>query len=134
MGKQDESESNYMRIDRWLWCARFYKSRKLAAEAVKNGKILVDNVRPKPAKMIRPGENLKIRRGPFVHDIEILSLPVSRIPARDTAGIYRETSESVSDRELLATRLKMEHINYPKSRGRPTKHDRRELIRFKTKL
>ena len=134
MGKQDESESNYMRVDRWLWCARFYKTRSLAAGAVKSGKILVDNARIKPAKMIRPGEYLKIRRGPFVHDIEILSLPGSRLPAKEVVKIYRETDESLRNRELLANRLKMESINYPKSRGRPTKHNRRELIRFKTKL
>ena len=134
MGKQDESESNYMRVDRWLWCARFYKTRSLAAGAVKSGKILVDNARIKPAKMIRPGEYLKIRRGPFVHNIEILSLPGARLPAKQAIEVYRETHESLHNRELLANRLKMENINYPKSRGRPTKQDRRDLIRFKTKL
>ena len=132
MGKLDESDSNYMRVDRWLWCARFYKTRSMAAEAVKNGKILVDNTRAKPAKMVRPGEYLKIRRGPFVQNIEILSLPGTRLPAKEAVEAYRETDESLHRRELLANQLKMENLNYPKSRGRPTKQDRRELIRFKT--
>ena len=134
MGKQDESESNYMRVDRWLWCARFYKTRSLAAEAVKGGKVLIDNNRIKPSRLIRTGEQLKIKRGPFLYYIEILSLPGARLPAKQAIEVYRETDESLHRRELLANQLKMENLNYPKSRGRPTKHNRRELIRFKTKL
>ena len=123
-----------MRIDRWLWCARFYKTRNLAAEAIKGGKVLIDNTRTKPAKMVRPGEQLKIRRGPFNYEIEILALPATRLPAKETVKIYRETDESLEKRELLQNRLKMENTIYPKSRGRPTKRDRRKLVRFKTRV
>ena len=128
MGKQNESGLNYMRIDKWLWCARFYKTRSQAAEAVKSGKILLENTRAKPSKMIRPGEQLQIRRAPFVYDIEILALPAARLPAKAAIKTYRETGESLKNRELLANRLKLENINYPKSSGRPTKRNRRELI------
>lgn len=133
MNKHGEPGSGLMRIDRWLWCARFYKTRNLAAEAVKGGKVLIDNARIKPAKLVQPGEQLKIRRGPFIIDIEILALSTARLPAKEAVKIYRETDESLEKRELLQNRLKMENINYPKSRGRPTKRDRRKLIRFKTR-
>jgi ribosome-associated heat shock protein Hsp15 len=129
-----KSGPDLMRIDKWLWCARFYKTRSLAADAVKSGKILIDEARTKPAKMIRTGEHLIIKRGPFVHDIEILSLPRSRTSAKDAINLYRETDDSLRNRELLVKQLKMDDINFPKSRGRPTKRDRRELIHFKTKL
>jgi ribosome-associated heat shock protein Hsp15 len=129
-----KSGPDLMRIDKWLWCARFYKTRSLAADAVKSGKILIDEARTKPAKMIRTGEHIIIKRGPFVHDIEILSLPRSRTSAKDAINLYRETDDSLRNRELLVKQLKMDDINFPKSRGRPTKRDRRELIHFKTKL
>jgi ribosome-associated heat shock protein Hsp15 len=134
MSKQDESKSVFMRIDKWLWCARFYKTRGLASEAVRTGKILVGNTRTKPAKTIQAGVQLKIRKGPFIQEIEVLSLPRTRLSAREINTVYKETEESLVNREQSGEQLRLGAMKYPRARGRPTKRDRRALIRFKNKV
>ena len=122
-----------MRLDKWLWCARFYKTRGLAADAINSGKVSVDNIRTKRAKLIHAGDQISIRRTPYRFDITVLALASARRSAVLAALLYEESRESISTREKLAVQLKADMAIFPRSKGRPTKRSRRELIRFKSK-
>lgn len=119
-----------MRLDKWLWCARFFKTRALAATAIKNNKVKVDGDTVKPSRSIGTGANVQIRKPPFEYDIRILKLSPNRVSGNLAAQLYEETAASIARRELLATQLKAEAASFPRTRGRPTKRDRRHIIRF----
>ncbi len=129
---QDEKETSGMRLDKWLWCARFYKTRGLAADAIKGGKILVNNERPKPSRTIQPGTRLGIKRTPYQFDVTVTRLTNARVSAKDTATLYTETVDSIKRREELAAQIKLDAQLHPHTPGRPTKRARRDLIRFKS--
>jgi ribosome-associated heat shock protein Hsp15 len=129
----DHNELSAIRLDKWLWCARFYKTRAIASDAIKGGKILVNDEKPKPSKTIQAGARLKIRRTPYQFDITILLLAKSRKSAKEAALLYVETEESIKKREELSAQLKLDAMNQPRTIGRPTKRDRRHIIRFKSK-
>ena len=131
--EQDHKEHTTMRLDKWLWCARFYKTRSLAADAIKSGKILVNEEKPKPSKTIKAGARLVVRRSPYQFNISIVSLAKSRKSAKEAVLLYKESDESISKRDEISARLKLDAINHPRTIGRPTKRDRRHIIRFKTK-
>jgi ribosome-associated heat shock protein Hsp15 len=131
--KQNQDESVKMRLDKWLWCARFYKTRNLAIEAIKTGKISVNQVRAKPSRQVQVGDHVIIRRGAFTFNVELLALSSARKSAREAMLLYREDQDSIDKREELARQMKLDAARYPRSRGRPTKRDRRDLIRFKSK-
>jgi ribosome-associated heat shock protein Hsp15 len=126
----DKSAQERLRIDKWLWAARFYKTRSLAADAVETGKVQIDGARVKPAKLLAVGDMLSLRLGPYQHVLEVRALSNKRGPATEAQKLYRETAESSSRRAALAMELKarpepMQH------EGRPTKRDRREMERVK---
>lgn len=129
----DHNELSTMRLDKWLWCARFYKTRSLAADAIKGGKILVNEAKPKPSKTIPAGARLKIQRSPYQFDVTIVSLAKSRKSAKEAALLYQESEESIQKRGEISARLKLDALNNPRTIGRPTKRNRRHIIRFKTK-
>ena len=129
MGEQTDVKDT-MRLDKWLWCARFFKTRALAAEAIRGSKIRFNDAIPKPSRMIQAGDHLQIRKGPFLFDISVRKLCNHRCSASDAALLYEETPVSMEARHLLATQLKAEAAIYPKTRGRPTKRDRRDIVRF----
>jgi len=119
------------RIDKWLWAARFYKTRALAAAAVEGGKAQVNGERVKPAKLLRAGDALIVRNGPFEWDITVLALSERRGPAAEAAKLYRESGESRKAREEKAALIKAERQSNPIFvKGRPTKKARRQIIRF----
>ena len=122
-----------LRIDKWLWAARFYKTRSLASDAVKTGKVLVDGEKAKPSKEISVGNTITIRQAIFTKTIEVLILSNRRGPATIAATLYQETPESVANRE----RLKEIQLAQPAIRrpgvGRPTKRERRQIIAFTSK-
>jgi ribosome-associated heat shock protein Hsp15 len=114
-----------------LWAARFYKTRALAAAAVEGGKAQVNGERVKPAKMLKAGDALMVRNGPFSWDITVLALSERRGPAAEAAQLYRESKESHKLRDEKAALIKAErHSNPVFSKGRPTKKQRRQIIRF----
>jgi ribosome-associated heat shock protein Hsp15 len=120
-----------VRIDKWLWAARFYKTRSQATEAVDGGKVEVNGARAKPAKEVRAGDELRIRLGPYEHLVVIRGLSDRRGPASVARTLYEETPESVAARE----KLREEHRLAPamfvyEEKGRPTKKDRRALAAF----
>jgi ribosome-associated heat shock protein Hsp15 len=119
-----------LRIDKWLWAARFFKTRSLATEAVEGGKVHLNGVRVKPAKTVSIGDTLEIRLGPFLFIVAVCGLSPRRGPASEAAKLYQETGESRSAREALAAQLKAEAIHGEERQGRPTKRDRRHIVRF----
>ena len=120
-----------LRIDKWLWAARFFKTRSLAADAVECGKVMVNEMRVKPARLLAAGDTLSIRLGPYLHVLEVLALANMRGPASEAQKLYRETEESRLRREMLAQELKAQP-RQATHEGRPTKRDRREIEKFKS--
>jgi ribosome-associated heat shock protein Hsp15 len=126
----NKTDQERLRIDKWLWAARFFKTRALAAAAVETGKVQVNGVRVKPAKALASGDALTVRLGPYQHVIEVLALSSRRGPASEAQKLYRETEESRSRRAALALELKAQ-AQSSDQKGRPTKKDRREIERLK---
>lgn len=119
-----------LRLDKWLWAARFFKTRALAADAVKGGKVSVNGVRAKPSKNIQPGDELRLRRGAFEYELTVLGVSAQRVSATTACGLYREHPQSVARRESLAEQLRAAAAAKP---GRPTKRARRQIVRFTQK-
>lgn len=118
------------RLDKWLWAARFYKTRGLAAEAVKGGKVEINGQRAKPAKTVRVNDVLSIRRGAFSYQLTVCKLAAQRLSASAAAELYLESDESRLGRETLALQIKAANEGQPRTRGRPSKRDRRALVKF----
>lgn len=133
MPKQPESEVTSMRLDKWLWCARFYKTRSYASEAIRQGRISVNGKRAKPSKLIQLNDLVQIRRGPFTYKIEIRLLSKGRKSASEAANLYIEEYDSQKKRIELQEQIKLNASLAPRTKGRPTKRDRREIIRFRNK-
>jgi ribosome-associated heat shock protein Hsp15 len=127
----DSEDQPRLRIDKWLWAARFFKTRALAAAAVEGGKAQVNGERVKPAKLLKAGDALIVRNGPFTSDITVLALSERRGPAAEAEKLYRESEESRKAREEKAALIKAERHSSPVYvKGRPTKKARRQIIRF----
>lgn len=129
---QPDTDANKMRIDKWLWAARFFKTRSLAIEAIDSGKVLVNEERVKPAKMIDVSNLVAIRLGPYTFVVEVLGLSDKRGQAPQAQKLYQETAESIKQREALAFERKAQAQVVQRGEGRPTKKDRREIERFKS--
>ncbi|HSE90419.1 MAG TPA: S4 domain-containing protein [Candidatus Binatia bacterium] len=119
-----------IRIDKWLWAARFFKTRSLAAEAVTGGKIEVNGARAKPSRIMRLGDKLDIRRGPYEWTVVVKGLAKLRGPAPEAQLLYEETEESVRKRAAASAQLKFERSPEFDIPGRPSKKDRRAMLRF----
>lgn len=123
-----------VRIDKWLWAARFYKTRTLAASAINNGRIKLNGARIKPSKQVKISDALVIQSNPFTWDIQVISLAERRVSAVLAKTLYEESTESLNEREKLTATLKLEKKQQiPIPKGRPTKRDREQIIRFKQK-
>ena len=121
-----------VRIDKWLWAARFFKTRSLAAEAVAAGKVEVNEERTKPAKLIQLGDTVSVRLGPYLHIVHVRGISERRGPASVAATLYEETPASLAARAKLAEQLRMAPAAFVyEEKGRPTKRDRREIDRFR---
>jgi ribosome-associated heat shock protein Hsp15 len=127
-----DSSTDRVRIDKWLWAARFYKTRSLAAEAIGGGKVSVNGDGVKPAKMVQVGDEIRIRLGPFEHAVTVRGLSERRGPASVAQTLYEETAASLATREKLAEQLRMAPAAFVyEDKGRPTKRDRRDIERFR---
>jgi ribosome-associated heat shock protein Hsp15 len=124
--------SDEVRIDKWLWAARFYKTRALAQTAIENGRVTVDGQRVKPARVVRIGDTIGLRAGDQDRNVLVRGLSAVRGPAPVAQALYEETAESVARRERLAAERRL-HVEPARAiaHGRPTKHERRELERFR---
>ena len=121
-----------VRVDKWLWAARFFKTRSLAVEAIDGGKISVNGDRVKPAKLIQMGDEVTIKLGPYEHVVVVRALSERRGPATIAATLYEERAESVASRTKLAEQLRMAPAAFLfEEKGRPTKKDRRDIERLR---
>jgi len=127
------SEQESIRLDKWLWAARFFKTRKLAADAVSGGKVHVNNQRTKPAKEIRPGTVLAISKDHYRWEITIVALSGQRRSAKDAVLLYEESAESLEKRRQLMAQQREQKELFPFSgqEHKPNKKDRRLIHRFK---
>ncbi len=126
MSQQDEP----IRIDKWLWAARFFKTRSLAAEAVSGGKVEINGGRAKPSRIVRVGDKLCVRRGPYEWIVVVKDVSRLRGPAPLAQLLYDETETSIRERQAVAAQLQLERPPEFTAPGRPTKRDRRALSRF----
>lgn len=117
------------RIDKWLFVARFFKTRSLATEAIERGRVVLNDQRVKPAKEIAVGDRLTIRIGNVQYVIKVLALSNKRGSATQAQQLYSETDESRQQREIMAAGMKAQPQPFF-SKGRPTKRDRRVIERF----
>jgi ribosome-associated heat shock protein Hsp15 len=121
-----------MRLDKWLWAARFYKTRAMAAEAVEGGKVHLNGQRTKPGKDVRVGSQLQISKGGLEWHIEVAVLPRQRRPAAEAAGFYLESDDSRARRERAMAALRAAREAQPlQTASKPNKRDRRLIHRFK---
>jgi ribosome-associated heat shock protein Hsp15 len=123
-----------VRLDRWLWASRFFKTRPLAVQAIDGGRVQVEGQRVKRAKAVGVGDRIRIRQGPFEWQVVVRGLSERRGPASVAAELYDETPESRAARENLADRLKAAPPPLFSDKGRPSKKDRRALERLKRRL
>lgn len=121
------------RLDKWLWVARFFKSRSLATEAVQGGKVYCNSERSKPGKAIKPGDKLRIRKGIYEYDIVIDELSPRRLSAPEAQKLYTETQASEQARELKQQQYRAERLSMPVAERRPNKRDRRKLLAIKNR-
>lgn len=120
-----------IRLDKWLWAARLYKTRALAREMVDGGKVHYNGQRTKPSKIVEIGAELKLRQGSDEKTITILSLSEQRRPACEAQKLYQENEESIAKREKIAEARKLGNLTMPHPDRRPDKKERRNLIKFK---
>ena len=126
-------ESEATRLDKWLWTARFFKTRKLAAVAISGGKVQVNNQRTKPGKDIKPGALLSISKDGLRWDVTIIALASQRRSAREAALLYEETAESLAKRQqqIILQREQRELFDFSGHDHKPNKKERRLIHRFK---
>ena len=131
--KPGETEkSARVRLDKWLWAARFYKTRSLAKAAIDGGKVHLNDARVKAAKEVAPGDTLKITRGDSSQTVVVTALGERRGSATIAATLYTETVESIDAREAIRAQRRMERAGLTVPKRRPSKHDRRRLREMKT--
>lgn len=123
-------QSAEVRLDKWLWAARVYKTRAAAAEAIGGGKVEVNGARAKRARPVHPGDRLRVRKGPFEFLIQVTGVTERRGPAAEAATLYREEEAGRLAREKLALQLRLAPTIRYTGKGRPTKKDRRALERL----
>jgi ribosome-associated heat shock protein Hsp15 len=119
-----------VRFDKWLWAARFYKTRNLATQAIEAGQARIDGERVKAAHPLKPGARVLLRRAGLVWNVVVIALSDKRGGAATAAKLYGEPSESTAARESEIARRKAVAVSAPTSDGRPTKRDRRKLQDF----
>ncbi len=120
-----------VRLDKWLWAARFFKTRPLASVAVSGGKVHLNGQRVKPGRSLHTGDVLQIQRAGFQYDVTVLALAERRGPASIAQTLYGESEASMKARAELRAQQKLAALASPQTAGRPNKQQRRHIIRFK---
>jgi ribosome-associated heat shock protein Hsp15 len=133
MRQDGVEQDDKIRLDKWLWAARFFKTRALAVDAITGGKVHVDGQRVKPSREARLGQKIEVRTGEVERTVIVRGLSSRRGPASEAALLYQETAESLAKREEYAARRREERHLFGEranGEGRPTKKDRRMIRRF----
>lgn len=128
---KEEEGREEIRLDKWLWAARFFKTRSLAAEAVTGGKVQLNGARTRPGHGVRVGDEVKVRRGPYEWVVIVRGLERQRGPAAEARLQYDETEASRMAREAAATELRAQGFHAPRPESRPSKKARREILRLR---
>jgi ribosome-associated heat shock protein Hsp15 len=126
----DADENGSLRVDKWLWAARLFKTRGAALAAIKGGKVHVNGQRIKPSRLIKPGDRLDVTLAQHAVAIIVNAINAQRRPAREAQLLYTETDESRARRELVAAQRRLLNAPLPQSLGRPDKRQRRHIRRF----
>ena len=128
-----QPEPEAIRLDKWLWTARFFKTRKLAAIAISGGKVHVNNQRTKPGKEVKPGTQLTITKDTYRWDVTIIALSNQRRSAKEAVLLYEETAESLAKRQqqIIQQREQRELFDFSGQDHKPNKKERRLIHRFK---
>lgn len=130
--QQKVADSLQVRLDKWLWAARFYKTRSLAREMVQSGKVHYNGARSKPGKIVEPGAVLKVPQGYDYKEIAIINVSENRLSAPLAQQLYVETPESQARREQEARLRKLQGAMSPRPEQRPDKKQRREIMKLKS--
>ncbi|MFK5985880.1 MAG: S4 domain-containing protein [Pseudomonadota bacterium] len=125
------NQEKKIRLDKWLWAARFYKTRALATEAIKGGKVHLNDARIKPSHIARIGEQVRVRKEQQEQTIIIDALSEKRGSATIAQTLYTETSQSIKDRETMSDKRRALYSAHPSPQKRPNKKQRRNIIKFK---
>src|SRR5450830_443928 len=125
----DHAETKY-RLDKWLWAARFFKTRSIATTAIETGKVHVDGDREKPTKEVKVGQVIHIRNKDFEVEVDVVALSNMRRGAPEAALLYAETTASISKRENAKATGEGEHALRERGTGRPTKRQQRDIKKF----
>jgi len=120
-----------VRIDKWLWAARFYKTRAMATEAINGGHVHLNGQRIKPSRTVSTGDEISITKAPYTFVIEVKMLSEKRGSASIAQTLYEETPDSQAKREALRQEQRLQAANSPSPKKRPDKQQRRKIIRFK---
>lgn len=132
MKKNNQEQSdNEIRLDKWLWAARFYKTRSIAKAMIEGGKVHYNGQRAKVSKAVEIGAMLKLHQGNEEKEVEVLALSDQRRGAPEAQLLYQETEKSVKQREAIAFARKANALSMPHPDRRPNKKERRELVKFK---
>ena len=130
--KSSSEQNEVVRLDKWLWAARFYKTRSLATEAIKGGKVHLNNQRVKPSHHVEVGHTVRIKKESIEQTVVIKHLSAKRGPARIAQTLYEETLESIERREKQLQERRAMLAGMPQFQSRrPTKKERRKIIQFK---
>ncbi|ASY81129.1 heat-shock protein [Pectobacterium polaris] len=131
MVKATEQTDDTVRLDKWLWAARFYKTRAMAREMIDGGKVHYNGQRGKPSKQVELNAEIKLRQGNDERTVIILAVSGQRRSATEAQALYQETAASIEKREKLSQARKMNALTMPHPDRRPDKKERRDLIKFK---
>lgn len=126
----DAEQPDRFRLDKWLWCTRFFKTRSLAAQAVTGGKVHLNGERVKPAHIVRVGDRISLNIEGMTAEFDVLGIPQRRGPAPEARTHYAETPESAERRAALREQRRLADLSRPKPDSRPDKRDRRRLLRL----
>ncbi len=127
-GAADGEGGEALRLDRWLWCARLYKSRSLATAAVAGGHVHCNGARVKPARAVKAGDRLTVSQGGRERELTVRAIPARRGPAPEARACYEESADSIARGARLGEARRLAALTTPRPEGRPDKKDRRELL------
>jgi ribosome-associated heat shock protein Hsp15 len=130
-GDAEADDDGRVRLDQWLWAARFFKTRSLAAEAIDGGKVDVGGDRAKRSRLVREGDVVSVRVGPVEYEVVVRALAARRGSAAIAQGLYEETPEGKARRERTQLQLKLAHVAFDFDEGKPDKKQRREIDRWR---
>ena len=129
--RESPGDNQSLRLDKWLWAARFFKTRTLAMAAINGGKVHVNGDRVKPARRITPGESLTVQKGPYRFSVTVAGLATQRRPAEEARSLYTESEASLAARRSLHDERRLQGHGSGQPERRPDKRTRRLIHRFK---